>query len=263
MSQSVRVDIKGQRATVTLCRAELHNAFNDEVMRELTGAFERLGQDANVRSIVLAGEGKSFCAGADIHWMKRMVGYSLEENVADAQVLSKMLRTIRECPKPVIARVHGATYGGGVGLVASCDLAAALTTANFCLSEVKLGILPAVISPFVLEKIGAGAARRYALTAEVFDAIEARRIGLVSETAAAIEEMDAWIDKICKTIAANGPAAIAACKRILSEVGGVDWERVEDITTRKIAELRVSEEGQEGLKAFLEKRKPSWVHEAN
>ncbi len=261
MNSMIRIDIQPPRGTITLCRPELHNAFNDEVMRELTDAFVQLEQDTSVRAIVLAGEGKSFCAGADINWMKRMVGYSFDENVADARVLSKMLRTIRECPKPVIARVHGATYGGGVGLVAACDMAIALASANFCLSEVKLGILPAVISPFVLEKIGPGAARRYAVTAEVFDASEARRIGLVSEVVQTAEEMEAWLNKMCKTIAANGPLATAACKRILSDVSGVMWDRVADITTKKIAELRVSPEGQEGLKSFLEKRKPSWNKE--
>lgn len=261
MDQLITIERLGRTSRVTLRRPDLHNAFNDDMMRELTGAFERLGKDEAVRVIVLAAEGKSFCAGADIHWMKRMVGYSFEENVADARVLSGMLRTIRECPKPVIARVHGATYGGGVGLMAACDMAVALKSANFCLSEVKLGILPAVISPFVLEKIGPGAARRYALTAEAFDGVEARRLGLVNEAAESIEEMDEWIEKVARALAANGPNAIAHCKRILSDVVGVPWDQVEDITTKKISELRVSPEGQEGLKAFLEKRKPSWISE--
>ena len=261
MSQMIRVETRQSRASVFLTRPELHNAFNDDMMRELTDAFSKLGGDPAVRVIVLAGEGKSFCAGADINWMKRMVGYSLEENIADSRVLSKMLRTIRECPKPVIARVHGATYGGGVGLVAACDMAVALSKANFCLSEVKLGILPAVISPFVLEKIGPGEARRYALTAEVFSGAEARRIGLVSEACETVEELDACIEKLAKSLAANGPNALTHCKRILSEVAGVPWDRVEDVTTKKISELRVSPEGQEGLKAFLEKRKPNWISE--
>ena len=261
MSQMIRVETQSKRGTVLLTRPDLHNAFNDDMMRELTDAFTRLGADPAVRVIVLAAEGKSFCAGADINWMKRMVGYSLEENIADSRVLSKMLRTIRECPKPVIARVHGATYGGGVGLVAACDMAVALNKANFCLSEVKLGILPAVISPFVLEKIGPGEARRYALTAEVFNGAEARRIGLVNEACESVEEMDACIDKLAGSLAANGPSALTHCKRILSEVAGVPWDRVEDITTKKISELRVSPEGQEGLKAFLEKRKPNWITE--
>ncbi len=258
MADFLKTTIAGPVATVTLARPELHNAFNDDMMRELTAAFEKYGAAAEVRVIVLASEGKNFCAGADINWMKRMVGYSFEENVADAKVLSRMLRTIRECPRPVICRVQGATYGGGVGLVAACDMSVALQSAGFCLSEVKLGILPAVISPFVLEKIGPGAARRYAITAEVFSAAEAHRIGLLSEVVEAVEEMDAWIAKIAGAIAANGPTALAECKRILSDVSGTHWDHAEDITTKKIAELRVAPEGQEGLRAFLEKRKPGW-----
>lgn len=259
MESLIRTGTCEQVATVTLARPELHNAFNDDMMRELTAAFERFGAAPEVRVIVLASVGKNFCAGADIHWMKRMVGYSFEENVADARVLSRMLRTIRECPKPVICRVQGATYGGGVGLVAACDISVALSSSSFCLSEVKLGILPAVISPFVLEKIGPGAARRYAITAEVFSAAEAHRIGLVSEIVETAEQMDEWIAKLSKTVSANGPTALAECKRILSDVVGTPWDRVEDITTKKIAELRVAPEGQEGLRAFLEKRKPGWV----
>jgi methylglutaconyl-CoA hydratase len=190
--------------------------------------------------------------------MKRMVDYSFEENVADANRMADMLRAIRECPKPVIARVHGAAIGGGVGLVAACDMAVALTKAVFCLSEVKLGIIPAVISPFVLKKIGPGHMRRYALTAERFDAIEAQRIGLISETADTEPQLDEWITGIAEHIRANGPNAVTAAKQILTEVAGTDWNRIQDLTTRRIAELRVSPEGQEGLKSFLEKRNPNW-----
>jgi len=244
---------------VTLSRPDLHNAFNDEMMVELTAAFEEAGSDPAVRLVVLAGQGKSFCAGADVNWMKRMIDYSFEENVRDASVLAKMLRTIRECPKPVISRVHGAAYGGGVGLIAAGDMAVALSTATFCLSEVKLGIVPAVISPFVLEKIGPAHARRYALTAERFSAAEAKRIGLVNEVVDTPEELDAWIAEIAGHVTANGPAAIAACKQILSRVGGLDWKELQAYTTEQISRIRVSPEGQEGLKAFLEKRKPSWI----
>lgn len=248
-------------ATVALNRPELHNAFNDDMMKELMDAFGTLGADAKVRAVVLAAEGKSFCAGADVNWMKRMVDYSFDENVADANILAKMLRAIRECPKPVIARVHGATYGGGVGLVAAADLAVAIRSATFCLSEVKLGIVPAVISPFLLEKIGPGAARRYGLTAERFTADEAKRIGLVSEVVDTPEQLDEWIGEVTRHILANGPAAVAACKKILSDVAGVAWDQAQARTTQRIAEIRISPEGQEGLKAFLEKRKPSWTGE--
>lgn len=259
MAEFVQWKLAEHRATVTLTRPDLHNAFNEVVIAELTDAFRLLGEHGDVRSIVLAGEGKSFCAGADIHWMKKMVGYSFEENVRDATAMAEMLRAIRECPKPTIARVHGAAFGGGVGLTAACDIAAAVNMAVFCLSEVKLGILPAVISPYVLEKIGPGQMRRYAVTAEKFDAVEARRIGLVSESFATVDAMDAWIGQTCTTLAANGPEAIAACKRVLRDVQQVtDWDAKQTLTVQRISERRVSSEGQEGLKAFLEKRKPSW-----
>ncbi len=259
MTTYLRESIANGVGIVTLVRPDLHNAFNEEMIEEITRAFEDVGRDAGVRVVVLAGEGKSFCAGADINWMKRMVGYSFDENVADARKLSAMLRTIRECPKPVIARVHGSAYGGGVGLAAACDLAVAVESGTFCLSEVKLGIIPAVISPYVLEKIGPGHMRRYGLTAERFDAREAHRIGLLSQVCGTVEEMDHWIDDTCTTLKANGPAALTAFKKTLSEVVGTPWDNVQELTTRRIAELRVSPEGQEGLKAFLEKRKPNWI----
>lgn len=259
MAEFVQKSLQNQIATVTILRPELHNAFNEVVIEELTEVFRELGDDDGVRVVIFAASGKSFSAGADIHWMKRMVDYSFEENLADANKMAVMLRTIRECLKPVIARVHGATFGGGVGITAACDLAVAVESVIFCLSEVKLGILPAVISPFVIEKIGPGEARRYALTAERFDATEAKRIGLINEVTATVEEMDAWIKIICKTLIANGPNAVAACKRVLSDVAGTPWDEVQVLTTKRISELRVSEEGQEGLKAFLEKRNPSWM----
>lgn len=240
-------------------RSELHNALNDEMMIELTSALAEISRSETVRIIVLAASGKSFCAGADVNWMKRMIGFSFDENVADAKVLAKMLRTIRDCPKPIIARVHGPAIGGGVGLIAACDMAVAVAPAVFSLSEVKLGIIPAVISPFVIEKIGPGHARRYALTAERFDAREARRIGLISQVVDTEAEMDAWIARISESICANGPAAIAACKQVLTRVAGVDWDAVQAETAEQISRIRVSAEGQEGLKAFLEKRKPEWA----
>jgi len=258
MGEFVSVACKGSVATVVLNRPDLHNAFNEIVMRDLTEAFATTGSRGDVRSLILRSEGKSFCAGADVHWMKRMVDYSFEENVQDANLLATMLRTIRECPKPVVARIHGAAIGGGVGLTAACDMAVALESAVFCLSEVKLGIIPAVISPFVLEKIGMSSMRRYALTAERFNAAEAKRIGLIHEVCATTESMDAWIDERCKEISANGPQALSACKQMLREVSSADWDRLQDITTRRIAERRISPEGQEGLKSFLEKRSPRW-----
>jgi len=259
MAEFVSVGAQDLVATVTLTRAALHNAFNEVVIAELTDAFRALDTDDAVRMIVLAAEGKSFCAGADINWMKRMVGYSFEKNLADANEMADMLRAIRECTKPVVARVHGAAIGGGVGLVAACDMTVAVRSAIFSLSEVKLGILPAVISPYVLEKIGAGAARRYAITAERFDAEEAKRIGLINEVVETADELDDWIACIARAVMGNGPKAVAACKKILSDVAGVPWDQVQALTTKRIAELRVSDEGQDGLKAFLEKREPGWL----
>jgi len=259
MAEFVQRSDRKSVATISINRPELHNAFNEVVIEELTQSLLEVGGDENIRVVVLASEGKSFSAGADIHWMKRMVDYSLEENVRDANMMALMLRTIRECSKPVIARIHGATFGGGVGIAAACDMAVAIESAIFCLSEVRLGILPAVISPFVIEKIGPGAARRYALTAERFDAVEAKRIGLINEVVVSVDELDAWIEKISTALIANGPKAVAACKGVLSDVAGTPWDQVQALTTKRIAELRISEEGQDGLKAFLEKRNPSWV----
>jgi methylglutaconyl-CoA hydratase len=246
-------------ATVTLARPELHNAFNEVMIAEITQVFREMSQRDDVRVVVLSGEGKSFSAGGDIHWMKKMVGYSFEENVADANAMADMLRAIRECPKPVIARVHGNAFGGGVGLTAACDIAVAVESAVFCLSEVRLGIVPAVISPFVLEKIGPGQMRRYGLTAERFSAAEARHIGLVHEVFAMETAMDEWIAKTCDLLKSNGPKALAAAKQIFTEVAGTPWDKVQQRTTHTIAELRASPEGQEGLRAFLEKRSPNWT----
>ena len=259
MAISIKKEQTSAIARVTLARAEVHNAFDEGMIAEITTAFEEFGRRDDVRVIVLAAEGKSFCAGADVHWMKRMVDFTFEQNAEDADLLAHMLRTIRECPKPVIARVHAAAIGGGVGLTAACDIAVAVESAIFCLSEVKLGIVPAVISPFVMEKIGPGQMRRYGLTAERFTAAEARRIGLVHEVFATIQEMDRWIEQICQALIANGPHALAAAKRILSEVAGVPWDEVQARTVETISRLRVSPEGQEGLKSFLEKRKPTWA----
>jgi methylglutaconyl-CoA hydratase len=259
MAPFIHRSVANHVATVGLSRPDLHNAFNEVVIAELTAAFEELGKNKDVRVIVLRGEGKSFCAGADVNWMSRMVGYSLDENIADASMMARMLRVIRDCPKPTIVRVHGAAIGGGVGLTAACDIAVALSSAMFCLSEVKLGIIPAVISPFVMEKIGPGHLRRYALTAERFGAAEAKRIGLVHEVVQTEPELDDKIDALAHALIANGPAALAAAKRTLTDVAGMQWDAVQKLTTRRIAEIRVSPEGQEGLKAFLEKREPRWT----
>lgn len=260
MPTMLRIQSSKPYTVVQLARAELHNAFNEVMIAEITDAFRGLSVRDDVRVVVLSGDGKSFSAGGDINWMKKMVDYTREENVRDANAMADMLRAIRECSKPVIARVHGNAFGGGVGLTAACDIAAATESAIFCLSEVKLGIVPAVISPYVMEKIGPGQMRRFGLTAERFSAAEARRIGLVHEIFTSEAEMDSWITKTADLLRSNGPNALAAAKRILSHVAGTPWEQVQDATTRTIAELRASPEGQEGLRSFLEKRSPNWVN---
>ncbi|HWL93542.1 MAG TPA: enoyl-CoA hydratase-related protein [Phycisphaerae bacterium] len=247
-------------AAITISRPDLHNAFNEVVISDITNAFREVSERGDVRAVVLRGEGKSFCAGADVNWMKRMVDYSFDQNIADATDMANMLRAIRECPKPVIARVHGAAIGGGVGLAAACDIAAAVKSAIFCLSEVKLGILPAVISPYVMEKIGAGPLRRYALTAERFDATEAHRLGLISHVAEDEPALDRWIADTCKTLMGNGPEALAECKRVLADVQERrSWDAKQRLTVKRISRRRISAEGQDGLKSFLEKRPPNWT----
>lgn len=259
MSQFVQVDLAERVATVRICRPDVHNAFNEQVIAELSAAISRVGSDDAVRAVVLASEGKSFSAGADLAWMRKMVHYTFDENVTDAMALASMLRGIRDCPKPVIARVHGAAFGGGVGLVAACDIAVAVSSATFCLSEVNLGIAPAVISPFLIERIGPAAARRYAMTAQRFDASEALRIGLISEVVESPDALDETIKKITDAIKQCGPAALAATKRTLERAWQLDMDAALPVMAEQIARLRASDEGQEGITAFLEKRKPSWI----
>lgn len=244
---------------VRMDRPEVHNAFNEDVIAGLTAAFENLGRRPDVRVIVLRSEGPSFSAGADLSWMQKMVDYSFEANVADAGRLAAMLDAIRHCPRPVIARVQGAALGGGVGLVAACDMAVALDSAVFGLTEVRLGIIPAVIGPYVLEKVGPGAARRYFLTAERFGAAEALRIGLVHQVADTAEALDETVAQWCAAIGKNGPEAVTAAKRLVDEVLATDWQRMNALTARRIAERRASPEGQEGMRAFLEKRPAAWL----
>lgn len=258
MAEFVLQRIESGVATLTLNRPELHNAFNEQVIAEIHAAFDAVGGRDDVRAIVLAGDGKSFCAGADVNWMGRMVGFSFDENLADALTLANMLRAIHDCPKPVIARVHGAALGGGTGVVAACDMAVALETAIFGFTEARLGIIPAVISPYALHKIGGAHARRYFLTAERFGAADAMRIGLVSQVVSTVADMDAWIATIVKEIQSNGAQAVTAAKGLIDDVLACSWDAVADLTGRRIAERRVSAEGQEGLKSFLEKRKPAW-----
>ncbi len=248
----------GLVSTVTLNRPEVRNAFNDEVIAELTQAFTQLGQDPRVRVIVLAAAGQAFCAGADLNWMRRMADYSYVENLADAAHLAEMLRVIYECPKPTVARIQGDVYAGGMGLVAACDMAVSVDSANYCLSEVRLGLFPATISPYVVRAMGARAAHRYFLTAERFDAREAHRIGFVHSVVGA-DALDAGVAELTQALVTAGPAAVKACKRLLHDVAGQDISaKLIARTVQGIADIRASDEGKEGLQAFLQKRKPSW-----
>jgi methylglutaconyl-CoA hydratase len=245
--------------TIRLNRAERHNAFDDGLIAELAAAFRDAATAPGVRAVVLDSTGKSFSAGADLEWMKRMAGYSEAENVADAMALSDMLEAIDACPRPVIGVVQGAAYGGGVGLVAACDLAVAAEGATFCLSEVKLGIIPAVISPYVVRAMGGRAARRYAVTAELFDAAEAKACGLVHEVVPA-ERLAEIRDKWLARVKGNGPEAMAAAKALVRRAADQPLdEPLRRWTAERIAERRASAEGREGIRAFLEKRKPSWI----
>lgn len=248
-----------QVATITLNRPEVHNAFNEDVIAELTAVFTTLGKDPNVKVVILAAQGASFCAGADLAWMQKMIGYTQDENIEDARALAQMLRAIDECPKPVIAQVAGNAFGGGVGLVSVCDLVVSLESAQFCFSEVKLGLIPAVISPFVLNKIGEASARRYFLTAEPFTAAEAKAMGLVSEVASDADDLTRVTNLWMKRLKANAPEAMGLCKKLLRDIRTVNHDAAVTLATHRIAERRVSPEGQEGLTAFLQKRKPSWI----
>ncbi|WP_070400420.1 enoyl-CoA hydratase/isomerase family protein [Hydrogenophaga sp. PML113] len=245
-------------ARVWLNRPDVRNAFNDEVIAALTHAFGALSQDADLRVVVLGAHGKAFCAGADLNWMKAMAGYSWEENRADAQRLADMLWTLDQCPVPVVGRVQGDCYAGGVGLAAICDVLVAVEGATFCLSEARLGLLPATISPYVVRAMGAQAARRYMVTAERFSAVQAHALGMVHELATP-ETLDATVDGIVATLANNGPAAARACKALVRDVAGQPLTaELRADTARRIADIRASEEGREGLASFLNKRAPNW-----
>ncbi len=252
------IDSRGV-ARVTLNRPDKHNAFDDGIIAELRGAFTELARRDDVRAVVLASEGKSFSAGADLGWMKRMADYDFGHNMKDAEALADMLRALYELPQPTVARVQGAAFGGAVGLVSCCDMAVASERASFCLSEVKIGLVPATISPYVIRALGERASRRYFTTAERFSAAEAHRLGLVSEVAPA-EDLDERVEALIQALLQNGPLAVRAAKDLVNSFAGreIDADLVEDSCAR-IAHIRVSREGQEGLGAFLGKRQPGWL----
>jgi methylglutaconyl-CoA hydratase len=260
VSESLAIERQGPIGLITMNRPERHNAFDDALIAELTEAFRSMEAEDGIRLVVLSGVGKSFSAGADLNWMKRMAGFSMEENRRDAMALAALMRTIAHLRKPTVARVQGAAYGGGVGLVACCDVAVATQSALFSLSEARLGLIPAVVSPYVVAAIGERAARRYFLTAERFEAAEAWRLGLVHDIAANEGELDEKIGALVDAMLACSPAAQKEAKELIRAVANrpLTSELAQD-TAERIARIRSSPEGREGVAAFLEKRRASWV----
>jgi len=246
-------------ATITFNRPELHNAIDESVIAQCKAGLRQVAGDTSVRAVVIAGNGKSFCAGADLNWMKRTAGYSEEENYRDALEFTELLSILNEMPKPTIARVHGPAYGGGVGIVVACDIAIGTPEALFSFTEIRLGLIPAMISPYAVAAIGERHARRYMLTAERIDAAEALRIGLLHEVCETAK-LDEQVGKLVGHILRGGPASIAASKRLVAAVahGPIDASK-RDYTARAIASIRASAEGKEGIGAFLEKRTPAWI----
>lgn len=258
MSDSLSLQQEGAVARLRLNRPELHNAFDAGLIAELTSSLQTLARDPRVRVVVLEGAGASFSAGADLHWMRGMAAAGEAENRADALALAHLMRTLDELPKPTIARVHGAAFGGGVGLVACCDIAIGTPQAKFGLTESKLGLLPAVISPYVIAAIGARQARRWFATAEIFDALEAQRIGLLHQVVE-LDQLDATVQGQINLLLKAGPLAAAQAKSLVRRIAqGGDAAAIDMANADLIAKLRISAEGQEGLSAFLDKRKPAW-----
>jgi len=258
---TLQIERDGAVARVWLNRPDVRNAFNDGVIAELRAAFETLSADTTFRAIVLGARGKAFCAGADLSWMRTMAGYSWEQNKADAQALAEMLWTLYRCPVPIVGRVQGDCYAGGLGLAAVCDVLVVADTVQFCLSEARLGLLPATISPYVVRAMGEQAARRYFVTAERFGAAEARACGFAHEVCAP-EAIDAVVGRLVEANVANAPLATRACKRLVRDVAGreISAELRAD-TARRIADIRVGAEGREGIQSFLDKRKPAWQND--
>ena len=259
MTQALSVAVHDRVASITLTRPKVRNAFNAEVIQQLKAAFETVGARDDVRAVVLAAEGPAFCAGADLNWMRRMADYTRDENLADAGQLAAMLTAIYACPKPTVAAVQGDVFAGGMGLVAACDMAVSVDTATYCLSEVKLGLIPATISPYVIRAMGARAAHRYFLTAERFSAAEAHRIGFVHQVVGA-DALDAAVQALTDALCSAGPDAVRACKRLVQDVAEREINAaLVAQTVAGIADIRASAEGREGVASFLKKRKPSWL----
>jgi methylglutaconyl-CoA hydratase len=254
----LRVEREGARARVTLARPEVRNAFNAELIARLRDTFLGLADEPDVRVVILEGAGKTFCGGADVNWMRGSLELSEDENVRDAEAMSDMYRAVDRCPKPVIAKVHGAAVGGGAGLCAVADVVVAENETVFGFTETKLGIIPAVISPFAIAKIGVSNARRYFLSGERFDALRAQAIGLVHEVTG-VDALDGTVDAIAREFDTAGPSAVGAAKRLISAVRAASYDETRELTARSIARQRTTAEGQEGLRAFLERRRAGWA----
>jgi methylglutaconyl-CoA hydratase len=256
--ETISYSVRDQVATVTLDRPEIHNAFNEVMIAELTEIFKKVSEDESVRVVVLTGNGKSFSAGADLNWMKKMINYGYDQNLEDSLKLAELFYLMYSLPKPIIARVNGAAIGGGTGLVAVCDIAIAAENAKFSLSEVKLGLVPACISPYVIRKVGEGKCREFFLTGERLTAQRALEVGLVNHVVSS-EELDQAVQEKVNQLISSGPKALAMCKELLKSVTGMDFEKAKTYTADMIASMRIGDEGQEGMNAFLEKRKPKWT----
>ncbi|MFW6120160.1 MAG: enoyl-CoA hydratase/isomerase family protein [Petrotogales bacterium] len=254
---TIEVSIQNDTATIYLSRPEVHNAMNEPLMKELTNCFKELSDDKTIRAIVLTGKGKSFCAGADLNWMKSMVNYSKEENIKDSRLLLDLYETIYTCPKPVIGRINGHAFGGGLGLIAVCDITISIPNLKFAFSEANLGIIPSVISTYIAPRISPADMRRLFITAERFDSTVAHDIGLLDFVVPS-EQFDSKVEYYVKEVKSSGPNAIKEVKNLIKNLQRMSIDKYKDFTVEKISELRVSEEGQEGINAFLEKRKPKW-----
>ena len=255
--QTIRLNVDERVARITFARPEVHNAFNATMIAELAESFEKVKTEADVRVVVLTGEGKSFCAGADINWMREIIDYSYEQNLEESRLLAEALHKLFTLPKPTVAMVNGTAIGGGNGFLSACDIAVAAEEANFGLSEVKIGLVPAAISPYVIRKIGESKAREYFLTGKRIPARKAQEIGLVNIVVPRVQ-LEEEVEELIGLLLTSGPEALANCKELIFKVPQISLEEAKEFTARMIANLRVSEEGQEGMASFLEKRKPKW-----
>ena len=255
---TVKYEIDDRVARVTFNRPEIHNAFNATVITEMQQVFNEIEKDDNIRVVVLTGAGKSFCAGADLNWMRSVVNQSFEQNLAESNALAELFNSMYSCKRPIIGRINGAAIGGGTGFVAVCDIAIAARSAVFSFSEVKIGVVPACIGPYVIKKIGEGKTRELFITGERMNAERAHEVGLVNRVVDD-DQLDSEVDKLIKFILSSGPEAVAMAKRLIGEVPAMTPEQFKPYTAEMIARLRLSDEGQEGMDAFLNKRKPRWV----